>query len=259
MMTVLQGREASAQESSDASTATAQRPSLTVDQIVNQLEERDRERATALRKFQGTRIYSVQYRGFFGARNAEAVVNFNYASPSDRDFAIVSESGSKILIDHVIKGLMDGEKEAATDENRERWALNTKNYEFSLADEDTAGEASQYVLNVVPRNDSKFLYRGKIWVDAKDFAVSRIEAEPAKNPSFWLKKCEVHHEYEKIGNFWLPAQNQSQSWIRLGGRAVLSIDYKDYKIIETTPLEPAETARTDSDVSAAGLSKTALH
>ena len=40
----------------------------------------------------------------------------------------------------------------------------------------------QYVLNVIPRTDEKFLYRGKIWVDAKDFAVTRIEAEPAKEP-----------------------------------------------------------------------------
>ena len=39
----------------------------------------------------------------------------------------------------------------------------------------------------------------------------RIEAEPAKNPSFWIKKTDIHHEYVKVGDFWLPADNKSVS------------------------------------------------
>jgi hypothetical protein len=52
---------------------------------------------------------------------------------------------------------------------------------------------------------SKYVYRGKVWVDATDFAVTRIDAEPAQNPSFWTKKSEIHHEYMKVQNFWLAA------------------------------------------------------
>ena len=54
--------------------------------------------------------------------------------------------------------------------------------------------------------DNKYLYR-KNWVDAADFAISQIEAEPAKNPSFWIKKTEIHHRYGKLGEFWLPLRN----------------------------------------------------
>jgi hypothetical protein len=39
-----------------------------------------------------------------------------------------------------------------------------------------------YTLSVQPKIPSKFLYRGRIWVNEKDFAVCRIEAEPAQNP-----------------------------------------------------------------------------
>jgi len=53
-------------------------------------------------------------------------------------------------------------------------------------------DREDYVLNVVPKTGEKFLYRGKIWVDPKDFAVPRIEAEPAKNPSMWIKKTEIN-------------------------------------------------------------------
>ena len=42
----------------------------------------------------------------------------------------------------------------------------------------------------------------------------------------------VRHRYEKVGDFWLPAENHSKSLIRMGGQAVLSIEYKEYKINE---------------------------
>ena len=71
-----------------------------------------------------------------------------------------------------------------------------------------------------------------MWVDATDFAVTRIDAEPAQNPSFWTKKSEIHHEYMKVQNFWLPRRNESVSYIRLGGRATLTIEYGNYRVID---------------------------
>ncbi len=85
-------------------------------------------------------------------------------------------------------------------------------------------------LKSTRRSKSKYVYRGKVWVDATDFAVTRIDAEPAQNPSFWTKKNEVHHEYMKVQNFWLPRRNESISYIRLGGRATLTIDYSNYRV-----------------------------
>ena len=100
-------------------------------------------------------------------------------------------------------------------------------------------------MTLIPKMKNKFLYRGKIWVDAKDFAVVRIKAEPAVNPSFWIKRTEIEHTYEKIGQFWLPAENRTESVIRLGGVAHLSIEYKDYKILKAEALATAENGRGD--------------
>jgi len=60
--------------------------------------------------------------------------------------------------------------------------------------------------------------------------VTRIEAEPAQNPSFWTKKSEIRHEYMKVQDFWFPRRNESISYIRLGGRATLTIDYNNYRV-----------------------------
>ena len=230
---------AQAPQSPAAGSALQAAPPLTAQQIAGELEERNHERELALRKFQGRRAYHVEYHGFLGTRIADAVVDYSYSAPADKEFTIVSQSGSKILVEHVIEGLLNAEKEAVSEDNKKRSALTEQNYDFALASAEAPQPDSDYVLTVTPKADNKFLYHGKIWVDPKDFAVTRIEAEPAKDPSFWLKKTKVTHRYEKVGDFWLPAENQSDSAIRLGGRAVLSIKYTDYKITEASPLAEA--------------------
>jgi len=239
---------ASAQQADPAAAVDAQKPPLTVDEVVSRMVARNREREEALRKFQGTRVYSLKYTGFFGTHSAEMTVNVNYRSPDNKEFTIVSQSGSKFIVDHVLKGLLQGEKEAANPENKERTTLNASNYDFTFAGYDTSQGTPQYVLAVKPRKDTKFVYRGKIWVDGKDFAVTRIQAEPAKSPSFWVKKSEVNHHYEKVDRFWLPAENKTESWIRMGGRAVLSIEYQDYKITDAASMDgsglPAKSGPT---------------
>jgi outer membrane lipoprotein-sorting protein len=225
---------------------SAQNAGLPAEQIAKKLQERNAQRAAALDQFNGTRVYRMQYRGFPSDRDAEMVVNMTYHAPNTKKFTVVSESGSKFVIDHVFKKLLEGELEAANEENRRNSALSTDNYDFTSAGYENTPEGTQYVLNLLPRTKNKFLYRGKIWVDAKDFAVVRIEGEPAKNPSWWIKKTEVKHRYVKVNDFWLPAENRTESVIRLGGKAMLSIEYKDYKITKAAPLRGSETASQDS-------------
>src|SRR6266852_362860 len=226
-------------------TVATQAP-LTLEQVVRSLEQRTKERTQALHHFEGMRVYRLQYRGFLGDRDAEMVVKITYQWPATKDFTVISQSGSKFVIDRIFKKLQEGEREALRPENQEPTTVNTVNYAFALVGYEETSEGARYILSVLPRSKNKFLYRGKIWVDAKEFAVVRIEAEPAKNPSFWIKKTEVHHRYVKVNDFWLPAENHTESVMRLGGRAILSIEYKDYNITKAVPLPGRETAREDS-------------
>ncbi|HXC42027.1 MAG TPA: hypothetical protein VNY51_00730 [Candidatus Dormibacteraeota bacterium] len=218
-----------------ASTAVASEP-LTLEQVVRKLQENNAERAAALNQYEATRVYRMQYRGFPSNRDAEMVVHMTYHAPNSKQFSIVSSTGSKFIIDHIFNKLIEGELEASNDENRRRTALNTENYDFTWSGYENTLSGGQYVLNLIPKSRNKFLYRGTIWVDAKDFAVVRIQGEPAKNPSLWIKKTDIEHRYVKVNDFWLPAENHTQSVIRLGGVATLSIEYKDYKVIKAVPL-----------------------
>lgn len=204
---------------------------LSLDEVVSYLVSRNDERYRRLSHSRATRVYHLSYRGIAGTFDAEMAVEAFYDSPSIKYFTIISESGPKIIVDRVLKKLLESEAEAALPEVRARTLLNRDNYNFTLIGYD--GHANQYLLQVSPKKKSKYVYAGQIWVDGKDFAVTRIQAEPAQNPSFWTKKSEICQLYARMQEFWLPVRNESRSDIRLGGRAILTIDYKNYRLTET--------------------------
>jgi hypothetical protein len=223
---------------------------LSVDQVVNNLVRKDEERAQALRHYDSIRVYRLAYRGFPGDRDAEMTVKATYDSPSTKNFRVISQAGSKLIVDRVFKRLLESEKEAAEPEMHVRNLLNRANYDIALVGYEPSDKGSQYVLAVYPKTKSKYLYRGKVWVDGTDFAVTRIDAEPAQNPSFWTKKSEIHHEYVKVQDFWLPRRNESVSYIRLGGRATLTIEYDNYRVIDSR--ESRNSTKASSSNSDAG-------
>lgn len=224
------------------SSPIAARGALTPEQVVDNLIARNLARARGLAGYQGTRTYRLEYQGFPGSRSAEMVVDIRYKSPGTKEFTIRSQTGSKLLIDRVFKKLLQGETEALTDENGKHTALNRENYKFAQVGYESTMTGAFYVFSVEPRTKNKFLYRGRIWVDAEDFAVVRLQGEPGKNPSFWTKDTKIEETYVKVGEFWFPASNRSTSTIRLGGRAYLTIDYEDYQPTTVLPLNDLNSA-----------------
>jgi len=206
---------------------------LTADQVVDNLVRKNEDRARALLHSEATRVYRLVYHGFPSDREAEMTVVATYDSPASKEFKVVSQTGSKLIQDRVFKRLLDSEKEAAEPAVSARTQLNRDNYEFQLLGYESSATGGQYILQVTPKSKTKYVYRGKVWIDATDFAVTHIEAEPAQNPSFWTKKNEIRHDYQKVQSFWLPARNESISYIRLGGRATLTIEYKNYRVTDS--------------------------
>jgi len=204
---------------------------ITAGEIAARLAENNLKRRHQLQSYTGRREYHLLYTGFPGRKEADMVVDVKYEAPNNKDFTVVSQSGSRFVANHVFKKLLDTEKEAAEEKNQAETAMSEQNYKFELLGKDEVDGRPAYVMNVEPRISNKLLYRGKIWVDATDFAVARIEAEPAKRPSMWISKTVVHHLYHKVGDFWLPIENESTTDVRLGGRATLSIHYGDYKVV----------------------------
>jgi hypothetical protein len=208
-------------------------PALSADQVVQHLMEKNRERADGLQHYVGTRSYRLEYRGFPASADATMEVEVNFDAPATKRFTVVSSTGSKLIQNRVFHRLLESEEQAGESSNRKHTELGPDNYTFSLA----GTEGTNYVLNVEPKEETRFLYRGKIWIDSHDFAVTRIEAQPAKNPSFWTTKSVIHHTYQKVDNgFYLPKENKTVTSVRLGGVATLTIEYQTYQVTVVKPV-----------------------
>lgn len=217
-----------------SNTNNSTRAPLPPDQVIRKLVEMNSRRARALLGYEGTRKYSLQYHGFWGNRSAEMVVKLTYRSPGTKEFTFISQSGSRWIIDKIFKGLLQSEKEGAMPESAKRISVEPANYQFTFIEYRSDPSDPFYVFSIKPRSTYKYLYRGQIWVEARDFAITRIKGEPARNPSFWMKNTIMEHTYRKIGEFWLSSRDHSVSQVRFGGYADLTIEYSDYKITGVT-------------------------
>ena len=205
-------------------------PQLPTDVIVQRLMAANAQRSQTLRGYHGKRVYHLDYHGLFGSHEAGMQVEAIYTAPDRKDFKVLSQSGSKLLVNRVLLKLLSSEQDAQQEQNRKELEISPKNYDFALAGTEHTPGGDFYVLAVTPKGKSKYLYRGKLWIDARDFAVVRMQGEPAKNPSLWVSHTQIEYQWVKIGGFWLPAHNESETQVRMGGKAVLTIDYTDYQI-----------------------------
>ena len=201
---------------------------LSLAQIVDQIQVHDQARTRAMKNYHSTRHYAVEYRGFPADLSAAMVVEASFDAATGKSFRVVSQSGSKFLAERVLKRAIDSEKEASQDKGST--ALSTANYKFNLLRTETLGSGPAYVIDVEPLHASKFLLRGRIWVDAADFAVVKMETHPAKSPSFWISKTLIESTSAKTEGFWFPHKLRSETKVRIGGGAVLTIDYGTYEV-----------------------------
>jgi hypothetical protein len=203
-------------------------PVLPAEIIVQKMMATSARRSTELQSVRATRTYRLQYHGFLGTRDAGMKVLATYTAPNKLDFSVISQTGSKLLLNRVLLKLLESEREAFKDQKQIE--LSPANYTFDSEGMETSDDDPCYVLGVSPRKENKFLYRGKVWIDAHDFALARMQGQPAKSPSFWIKDTQINSTWHEVGGFWLIQHNQSVSHVRLGGMATLTIDYTDYQI-----------------------------
>ena len=210
---------------------------LPVETVVQQMVLHNQQRAEEIGSYTSRRHYHIEYKGFPHSAEADLIVDATCDGPSGRHFEVVSESGSGLLVHHVLMKLLETEAQGASHHTSND--LTPANYNFALIRSEIDDGRRMYVLQVEPKISRSLLYRGAIWVDAQDFAVARIEAQPAKNPSFWIHDTRIHHVYEKTGEFWLPELNKTESKVRLGGEAILTINYGDYRFLRAGADQPS--------------------
>ena len=207
----------------------------TAEEIVARMNARDRERQTALASYGSVRTYRVTYKGPMGDRSAEVLARMDFSAPDQKHFTVLSESGSAIFCRKVLRKMMEAEQEGALQANHLKAMLSADNYHLKLVGEDEIDGVKTWVLEVSPKVNSRFNYKGKVWIGEDDHAVVRIVGSPARNPSWITSTATFDYRYARQGEFWLPRKDVILSHVRLGGEVTLTVDYGKYAIVPSQP------------------------
>jgi hypothetical protein len=196
------------------------------DDVVARMIAHDGERQAALRGYTAIRRYVLENRSHH--KRAEMLVRMICREDGSKQFEIVSADGWGGARKHVFPRLLEAETEAARPDLRERSRITPENYTFEMAGTECVRGRQAYVMAIEPKTPNKYLARGRIWVDAEEYAIIRVEGQPAKNPSFWIKSVHFVHDYDKSGSFWFPVSDRSVTDVRIFGAVEMTIEYFDY-------------------------------
>jgi len=202
-------------------------PSLTAPEVVERMVRADNDRMAALAGYSGTRHYRFENKK--SGKTAEITAHMSCGRDGVKTFDVVSETGSGFVRSHIIRKMIEAESESSRKGERMESRIIPENYAFRLIGTESVDNRPSYVLEIDPKKPTKFSIRGRIWVDAEDFAIARIEGQPAKSPSFWIRSARVEQRYGLAGQFWLPSLNHSVAQARVFGATEVVIEYSDYK------------------------------
>jgi len=198
----------------------------TADEIVSRMATHDLARQSSVKGYSGMRRYILENQKYH--KRAEMLVQVQGDKDGTKHLEVVSEDGWKAAHKHVLHKMLESEMEVSRPEMRARARLISENYDFAFVGTELVADRRAYVLEIRPKRNEHYLFEGRIWVDAEDYALVRAEGKPAKKPSFWTKSIHFVQIYQKCGPVWFPVSTQSVTEARLVGTTDVSIEYFDY-------------------------------
>ena len=153
-------------------------------------------------------------------------------------YEVVSEGGSQYIRSRVLRGLLDGEKDAMERGDPGRSALAAANYQFESEGFDSTGLVR---IALLPRRNEGVLVAGAMFLKPADGELVRIEGRLARNPSFWVKHVDIIRSYARIAGAVVPVALETRAQLRMLGPASLRMTY-EYTEIDGQPVDGVQLA-----------------
>ncbi len=199
-----------------------------LEELLDKIRSTDQARLRIFTGYTGTRNYSIQNTRIH--LNATMKVQVAVLPDGSKSFKIIEMTGPGALRKLVFQRMLDTESAASKPEAQSATKINADNYSFRMLETRYTNGSFYHVLAAEPKSANALLFRGNVWIDAKSYAIVRIDGAPAKNPSLWVEKTDFVHEYSPVGEHWLATVNRSETSVRVFGKTLIRIEYKDYKL-----------------------------
>jgi hypothetical protein len=164
---------------------------------------------------------------------AEMTVRTEYRKETGKTYTILSQSGSGLILKHVLGAILDREKEINQPGIREHSWLISGNYQMALKPGGVERQDGKdcAVLTIAPWHKSPNLIEGTIWVDARDGSIVRLEGVTSESPSIFTGQSQLMRQYANVNGFAMATHARAVTNSFLLGRTVITIDYQNYQIL----------------------------
>jgi hypothetical protein len=211
-------------------------PAAAGKQIIQRIDAAVGLRSRAIARYTVQEQYNL-YRNGASEPTAQETVQTVYTYAAGKQYTTIAQGGSSLFRSAVIDKLLAEEKDVNIVANREASWITSVNYEMQPQSEvvQLNGRACIVVL-LKPRRKSPHLFAGKLWVDAADFTIVRLEGTPSETLSIFAGQSTVARDYAKFNGFAMATHAEGHSHSFLFGDTVLKIDYSGYRIeLSPTP------------------------
>jgi len=190
-------------------------PSL--ETILARMSRAEIQNQTHRRPYSVTREYQLFGQDRNNARS-QVIATITFLPPDSRNYSVRRADGSAIG-EMIVRRVLG--REASIAKGMGSSDINQDNYNFRFVREEAASGHCRYVLQMLPRRKDKNLLHGTIWVDATTYLIRRVEGEPVKNPSWWVRDVHIVLTYTDVGGMWLPTSSEYTARVRMLGPSMM--------------------------------------
>jgi hypothetical protein len=140
----------------------------------------------------------------------------------------------------IVRRMLEGQMAFAKDSGSTD--ISRGNYDFRFIREEDVNGHHCYVLELLPRRKAKNLLRGNIWVDANTYLIHRVEGEPEKSSSWWLRDVRIVLLFGYVGEMWMQTSSESTANVRIVGQYKMISQDVSYKIDQPSPARSSAQA-----------------
>jgi hypothetical protein len=200
-------------------------PTPSADEVIARMFARDLQREGAAGGYTGNRQYVLDNPRF--DKQARMEVRVSCATDGTESFQVVSEQGWKSA-NLLLRKMLESESETSMPLEHPKNRVTSDNYKFQMIESVPLEGRLAYVIDVTPKRQDVVLFHGRIWVDAEDYALARVEGEPAKITSVWIHSVHFTQVYRKSGQYWFPWSTTSITEARILGKTEVDIHHFNY-------------------------------
>lgn len=214
---------------------TAELPLMSPDLALAAYQHRVAQQANALASYSAVTVVHAELPDT--SQQGEFELQRKFEAPHTLQFTPVHYTGDGFVKNNVITRLLQTEVDHVQKDDPALTAISLVNYKFNYRGLSRVNERTVHVYQVKPHKKRPGLFKGRVYLDAHNGSLVRVEGSVVKSPSFFVKHIDFWQDYIDVQSFTLPIRIHSEAKARIVGRTIVDIVHRDYQAV------PAMAAR----------------